>query len=205
MSPNAHLPEPVALLAPEPNDGSRSGLSAVGEEVCSGCVEATRERGRLFFADFGSATASFSPSTVGDSGAERDLRLGWASPLPPLHSRHPQTLMPNGICVSVSASLRNPDRHLPMSGLLAATRPALPVPWACDRDLKRWGLRSDHPLTAPAYSERRDNTTEIANATAIHAKCSCSRSRVNSCDLKYTISDPAVMPNIAMLMAKNAM
>ncbi len=75
MSPNAHLPEPVALLAPEPNDGSRSGLSAVGEEVCSGCVEATRERGRLFFADFGSATASFSPSTVGDSGAERDLRL----------------------------------------------------------------------------------------------------------------------------------
>ena len=74
-----------------------------------------------------------------------------------------------------------------------------------DEYLKRWGLRSDHPLTAPAYSERRDNTTEIANATAIHAKCSCSRSRVNSCDLKYTISDPAVMPNIAMLMAKNAM
>src|SRR6201993_994548 len=28
---------------------------------------------------------------------------------------------------------------------------------ALDRDeyLKRWGLRSDHPLTAPAYSERR--------------------------------------------------
>src|ERR1700680_1479015 len=24
-----------------------------------------------------------------------------------------------------------------------------------DEYLKRWGLRSDHPLTAPAYSERR--------------------------------------------------
>ena len=75
MSPNAHLPEPVALLAPEPNDGSRSGLSAVGEEVCSGCVEATRERGRLFFADFGSATASFPLSAAEDFEPERDLRF----------------------------------------------------------------------------------------------------------------------------------
>ena len=45
--------------------------SAVGEEVCSGCVEATRERGRLFFADFGSATALFPPSAVRDFEAER--------------------------------------------------------------------------------------------------------------------------------------
>jgi hypothetical protein len=59
--------------------------------------------------------------------------------------------------------------------------------------------------TTEETSEAVDNTTEIANAAAIHAKCSYSRSRVNSCDLKYTISDPAVMPNIAMLMAKNAM
>ncbi len=49
--------------------------SAVGEEDCSGCVEATRERGRLFFADFGSATASFPPFAVRDFEAERDLRL----------------------------------------------------------------------------------------------------------------------------------
>ncbi len=49
--------------------------SPVGEEVCSGCVEATRERGRLFFADFGSVTASFLLSAVGDFEAERDLRL----------------------------------------------------------------------------------------------------------------------------------
>ena len=49
--------------------------SAVGEEVCSGCVRATRERGRLFFADFGSATASFPLSAVRDFEAERDLRL----------------------------------------------------------------------------------------------------------------------------------
>src|SRR5258708_1658591 len=49
--------------------------STVGEEVCSGCVEATRERGRLFFADFGSATASFPLSAVRDFEAKRDLRL----------------------------------------------------------------------------------------------------------------------------------
>ena len=49
--------------------------SAVDEEVCSGCVEATRERGRLFFVDFGSAIASFSTSAVEDFEAKRDLRL----------------------------------------------------------------------------------------------------------------------------------
>ena len=27
--------------------------------------------------------------------------------------------------------------------------------WSRDEYLKRWGLRTDHPLTAPAYSERR--------------------------------------------------
>ena len=74
MSPNAHRPEPVALLAPN-RMTARDQDSAVGAEVCSGCVEATRERGRLFFADFGSATASFAPSTVRDFEAERDLDL----------------------------------------------------------------------------------------------------------------------------------
>ena len=49
--------------------------SAVGEKVSSGCVEATRERGRLLLADFGSATASFPLSAVRDFEAERDLRL----------------------------------------------------------------------------------------------------------------------------------
>jgi hypothetical protein len=49
--------------------------SAVGAEVCSGCVEATRERGRLFFADFGSATASFPLFAARDFEAERDLSL----------------------------------------------------------------------------------------------------------------------------------
>jgi hypothetical protein len=49
--------------------------SAVGEEVCSGCVEATRERGRLFLVGFGSVTASFPLSGVRDFEAERDLRL----------------------------------------------------------------------------------------------------------------------------------
>jgi hypothetical protein len=49
--------------------------SAVGEEVCSGCGEPTRERGRLFCADFRSAAASFPPSGVRDFEAERDLRL----------------------------------------------------------------------------------------------------------------------------------
>jgi hypothetical protein len=48
-------------------------VSAVGEDVCSGCVEATRERGRLFLVGFGSIAASFPLS--GDFEAERDLRL----------------------------------------------------------------------------------------------------------------------------------
>ena len=49
--------------------------SAVGEEVCSSCVEATRERGRLFLVGFGAVTASFPLSGVRDFAAERDLRL----------------------------------------------------------------------------------------------------------------------------------
>jgi hypothetical protein len=49
--------------------------SAIGEEVCSGCGKPTRERGRLFFVDFCSATASFLLSAVWDFEAERDLRL----------------------------------------------------------------------------------------------------------------------------------
>jgi hypothetical protein len=44
-------------------------------EVCSGCVEVTRERGCLFLADFGSATASFPPTAVRDFEAEGDPRL----------------------------------------------------------------------------------------------------------------------------------
>jgi hypothetical protein len=53
---------------------ARDQVSAVGEE-CSGCVGATRERGRLVFADFDSATVSFPLSAVRDFEAERDLRL----------------------------------------------------------------------------------------------------------------------------------
>ena len=49
--------------------------SAVGEEVRSGCVEATRERGRLFVAGLRSAAASFALSAVRDFEAERDLRF----------------------------------------------------------------------------------------------------------------------------------
>jgi hypothetical protein len=53
---------------------ARDQVSAVGEG-CSGCVGATRERGRLVFADFDFATASFPLSGVRDFDAERDLRL----------------------------------------------------------------------------------------------------------------------------------
>ena len=50
--------------------------SAVDEELCFGCVEAIRGRGRPFLADdFGSATASFAPPAVRDFEAERDLHL----------------------------------------------------------------------------------------------------------------------------------
>jgi hypothetical protein len=59
-----------ALLVRSPNDHDQ--VSAVGEEVCSACGEATRERGRRFLAGV-AATASFPPSA--DFVTERDLRL----------------------------------------------------------------------------------------------------------------------------------
>ena len=49
--------------------------SAIGEEVCSGYSKPTREPGRLFFVDFGAATASFPQFAVKDFEAERDLVL----------------------------------------------------------------------------------------------------------------------------------
>ena len=52
---------------------ARDQVSAVGEEVSSGCVEATRERGLLLLADFGSATASFLLFAARDFEAKRDL------------------------------------------------------------------------------------------------------------------------------------
>ena len=54
---------------------ARDQVSAVGEEVCSGCGEATRDRGRLLLAGVGSATALFPLSGVKDFEAERDLRV----------------------------------------------------------------------------------------------------------------------------------
>src|SRR6267378_2386576 len=57
-----------------------------------------------------------------------------ASALPPLHARHPPTSMQHGIWLSVQASPRSPDRHLPAWVLLTATPPVLlPVLWTCDR------------------------------------------------------------------------
>src|SRR5882762_10374410 len=52
---------------------ARDQVSAVGEEVSSGSVEATRERGLLLLADFGSATASFPLFAARDFEAKRDL------------------------------------------------------------------------------------------------------------------------------------
>ena len=66
-----NAPEPAAPPAGDPKDQD----SAVAEEVCSGCGVATRERGRLALAGFGSAAALFPPSAVRDFEAERDLRL----------------------------------------------------------------------------------------------------------------------------------
>ena len=64
----------VALLAPN-RMTARDQDSAVGEEVCSGCVEATRGRDHLLFGDFGSITDSFPLFAARDFEAERDLRL----------------------------------------------------------------------------------------------------------------------------------
>src|ERR1700730_10947065 len=95
---------------------ARDQVSAVANGVCSGCVEATRERGRLLLVDFGSATAAFPPSAVRDFEAERDLR--------------PRV----GVAAAFAASADfDATRHLPASVPLAATPPVLPVLWTCDR------------------------------------------------------------------------
>ena len=106
--------------------------TAVGEEVCSGCGEAIRERGRLFFADFGSATASFPLSAVRDFEAGRDLRLcvGVGSATASLARSADFDAARDR---PVRASPGSPDRHLPGPVLLAATPPVFPVLWACDR------------------------------------------------------------------------
>ncbi len=67
---------PSRSTAPPPNRmTTRNQVSTVYEEICSGCVEATRERDGLFFADFGSATVRFLLSGVRGFEAERDLRV----------------------------------------------------------------------------------------------------------------------------------
>jgi hypothetical protein len=53
----------------------------VGEEICSGLGDLTREPDRAFLVGVGAATASF--ATSADFDAERDLRLGAAVALGP--------------------------------------------------------------------------------------------------------------------------
>src|SRR4051812_36302518 len=50
-----------------------------------------------------------------------------------------------------------------------------------------------------------ESTTAIANAPLIQAKFPDRQFSGNRSGLKYTINDPVVMPNIAILMAKKAM
>jgi hypothetical protein len=74
MSLNAHRPEPVALLAPEPNYGSRLGLC--GRRGSLFWLWQAKPRAwspllRLLRLCYG----SFLLSAVGDFEAERDLRL----------------------------------------------------------------------------------------------------------------------------------
>jgi hypothetical protein len=74
VSPNAHARNPQFCSIAN-RVTVRDQDSAIGKEVCSGCAEATRERGRFFVADFDCATASSPRSGVRDFDAERDLRL----------------------------------------------------------------------------------------------------------------------------------
>ena len=136
MSLDAHRPKPVALLAPEPNDGSRSGLCG--------------RRGSLFWLWQANPRAR-SPllrrlrlcyGLISDpsSGISRLNGISvsvWASALPPLHSRDQQTSMQHEIA-SVRPAPWNPGRHLPVSVPLAATSPVLPVPSAYDRAREPW-------------------------------------------------------------------
>ena len=66
-----------------------------------------------------------------------------------------------------------------------------------------------HVLASPdgisvVINDMVESTTAIANAVLIQARLSDRQFAGNRSGLKYTINEPAVMPNIAMLMAKNA-
>ena len=52
--------------------------------------------------------------------------------------------------------------------------------------------------------DRVERTTEMENAAPIQTRFSNRRSRGNQSVRKYINSDPAVMPSIAMLIAKKA-
>ena len=67
-----------------------------------------------------------------------------------------------------------------------------------------------HVLASPdgisvVINDMVETTTAIANALLIQAKFPDRQFSGNRSGLKYTINEPAVMPNIAILMAKKAM
>jgi hypothetical protein len=62
------------LCSPANRMTARNYVSALGEEGCSGCADATRERGPLFLVGV-AATASCPLSAVKDFEAKRDLRF----------------------------------------------------------------------------------------------------------------------------------
>jgi predicted transcriptional regulator len=74
------------------------------------------------------------------------------------------------VCLDCGYSGKTLRRHITMRHGLSR-----------DEYLKRWGLRSDHPLTAPAYSERRST---MAKALGLGRK-------------PKTVAGPAVSPTTA--------
>ena len=131
MSLNAHRPEPVALLAPEPNDGSRSGLCGRRVSLFWPWQANPRARSPLL-RRLRLCYGLISDPPLGISSLNGISVSVWASALPPLHSRDQQTSMQHEIACARAAP-RNPGRHLPVSVPLATTSPVLPVPLAYDR------------------------------------------------------------------------
>src|SRR5712671_1053382 len=122
MSPNAHRPERLAIRSLR---SARKLVLAVSRQP-ENAVASYSPTSALPPSHFRYSPPGISRlSAISDSSRASVL-------LPPLHSRDQQTSIQHEIA-SVRASPRNPDRHLPALVLLAATPPAMPVLWTCDR------------------------------------------------------------------------
>ena len=130
--------------------------------------------GKVHYSDSPPIDVDATQKRVG-GGSGDDTQLPYATQM--AMKRSPVTLYTSSRCGEICTSGRDllVKRGIPYSERNPEGNPA-------DLEaLKKLVGTPEVPVlgTTEETTEAVDNTTEIANAAAIHAKCSCSRSRVN--------------------------